>query len=97
MEENKGIPRLVPIFDYRIIRLVRTHLGMTIKDFSKYVEVDSPCLSRLERGLITYTPHYQKKVRKAIQRLDVTPLQLVRYLQLLEEMDLQQAKGRNHN
>ena len=70
--------------EYRYIRQVRLMRNMTQKDFSTIMGLNIGTLSRLESGLIEFTPYYQELFKEACKRLRVTGAEVVAIRKVLE-------------
>lgn len=64
-------------YDYRYIREVRRLRNLTLIQFSTHMRVDVADLSRLENGLLPFSVHYQSKFHDALQKLNVSDLELI--------------------
>lgn len=70
--------------DYRYIKQVRLVRNKTLSDFSKYMNVDSSTIAKLEKNEITFSPYYDSKLRDAIYRLRVSDVELNSIAKILE-------------
>ncbi|WP_077303986.1 helix-turn-helix domain-containing protein [Terribacillus halophilus] len=70
--------------DYRYIRQVRLLRNKTLKQFGEAMEINDSTISKLENGLIAFTPHYQEKFKSACKRLRVSGEEIANIRKLLE-------------
>jgi transcriptional regulator with XRE-family HTH domain len=62
----------IEIVDYRYIKHVRLIRNKTLKEFERFMGVDSTVISRLEKGQIKFSPLYQERFKLACKKLRVS-------------------------
>lgn len=71
-------------FDYRFIKPVLHLRNKTLVQFSEFLGVDAPTISRLENGILEFTPYSEAKFKEAMKRLRVSNVELISIRKILE-------------
>jgi transcriptional regulator with XRE-family HTH domain len=87
MENKRGAYNHHYSFDERYLKQVRLLRNLTLKDMAKYMGMNDTTISRLENGLIQFTPYYHERLKQACKKLKVTNGDLLAIRRILEQRE----------
>jgi transcriptional regulator with XRE-family HTH domain len=81
---NENQVPFISEYDYRLIKEVRQLRNLSLAEFSVYMKTDFSTLSKLEKGLIYFSIHYQSKFKEALQELKISNLEMLSVRRLVD-------------
>lgn len=76
--------------DVRYLKQVRLLRNLTLKDMEKVMNVDSTTLSKLENGVLDFTPIYYSRFEAACRKLRLSNIEIASLRKVIE---IKSAKG----
>lgn len=77
--------------DVRYLKQVRLLRSLTLKDMETLTSIDSTTLSKLENGVLDFTPIYYSRFEKACRKLRLSNIEIASLRKIIE---IKESRGR---
>jgi transcriptional regulator with XRE-family HTH domain len=72
------------IYDYRMIKPIRLLRNKTLKEWGILMGTDPATISKIENGLLDFSPLYQERFKVAMQKARITNIEIVSVKTIIE-------------